>query len=212
MPVTANANYRTMLRDIIGPALRRHGFKGSAPNWVLVADNGDRAIVNVQSSAWNSADEVRFYVNLAVVPSPWWSWAQHESPELAGKKPKQQHGLWQQRLEETQPWSVVDDASAQNCGADVVDKLEHQAIPVLRRLIDRHEMIASIRAGDCGEIRGPDDQIYFDRALAIVISDNGPSQELDQLLAQLAAEENPHATTENQEIVAWIQAHTPAAK
>jgi hypothetical protein len=209
--VTAKENYRMMLRDIIGPALRQHGFKGSAPNWVLVAEDGDRAIVSVQSSAWNSADEVRFYVNLSVVPKPWWSWEQHGSPELEGKTPKEQHGLWRQRLEETQPWMVVDEASAQNCGADVVTQLDNEAIPVLHRLVHRHEMIASIRAGECGEIRGPGYQIYFDRALAILISEEGPSQELDQLVSQLAADEHPYAAARNKEIVAWIRTHTPAA-
>jgi hypothetical protein len=64
-----------MVRQQVGPVLRAAGFTGSAPTWRLRSGRGDFAVVNLAGSRWNTADEVRFDVNLALVPQPWWQFS-----------------------------------------------------------------------------------------------------------------------------------------
>ncbi len=126
-PVSATGEFRLMLRDRIGPALREAGFRSSSPTWTLTASRGDRALVNVQRSRWSPPGEVEFTVNLSVLPEPWW----------------------------------------------------HKALPTLKRLTDRQQMLA--------EVRGPG----FNLApLAVLLSDEGPSAELDAVLAEMATGED----------------------
>jgi len=75
--VTAQDYFRFAAKAAIGPAVRAAGFKGSVPNWVLTADNGDCSVINLQSSSYSSRSEVRFVVNLAVIPVPWWEWREY---------------------------------------------------------------------------------------------------------------------------------------
>jgi hypothetical protein len=69
--MTAQAALKAALRDIVAPAARTHGFKGSAPNWRRASAAGDWAVVNVQSSQYSSSGAVRCVINLAVAPAPW---------------------------------------------------------------------------------------------------------------------------------------------
>jgi hypothetical protein len=87
-----------MLRDQLGPVLRRHGYKGSGSTWVLTTPNGDRAVVNAQSSSSSSKAEVLFIINLAVVPQPWWDWNSERLNAKPTRKARDTDGLWRDRL------------------------------------------------------------------------------------------------------------------
>ncbi len=189
-PVSATGEFRLMLRDRIGPALREAGFRSSLPTWTLTASRGDRALVNVQRSRWSPPGEVEFTVNLSVLPAPWWRWWQQVgSAGAPSKEPKEYHGLWRDRLRPGSPsvsapdkvgwWIVRDAASAVAAAADVVTGLQDNALPTLKRLTDRQQMLA--------EVRGPG----FNLApLAVLLSDEGPSAELDAVLAEMATGED----------------------
>jgi hypothetical protein len=72
--MTAQAALKRALRDVVGPAARAAGFKGSGTTWRLQNSTGDWAIVNVQSSPWSTSETVRCVLNLAVAPAVWLHW------------------------------------------------------------------------------------------------------------------------------------------
>jgi uncharacterized protein DUF4304 len=198
---------RAMLRDRISPALRSAGFRRSGTTWTHTAPNGDRAIINVQSSRMSSASEAIFIVNLAALPEPWWSWQQHLLGERA-RTPKEYDGLWRDRLHARAEvhnrgdrwWSVRDSRSAERCADDVLAQLADTALPRLHELLDRVAMLAAVRNGQLGF--GP---VYTLAPLAVLLADQGPSAELDELIARLAAEPDPARHTHNRRLRSWIQ-------
>lgn len=171
--MTAQDLVRCVLKSEIGPALRRAGFKGTPPTWTLTAPSGDTAVVNVQSSMYNSASRAKFVVNLAVIPVEWWT--HRDFGPLPMKTPKERHGLWRDRLHPSwsdplrnEWWEVGDDHSARLAAEDAVQRLESVGIPKLKKLLNRDELIASIRRQDLGFARGPNHQGLFEIALSVL--------------------------------------------
>lgn len=209
MPDLAAA-YRGLLRDQVGPALRRCGFAGSSGRWTLRDPaSGDLAIVQAQGSKWNSADEVTFFVNLAVVPEPWWRYTVDLYPEKG--EPKEYHGVWRDRLERPGPepigrdeWRFTDAAAAQTVGAQVADLLTATGVPLLRRYLDRSAVLDYLRTRDTSRMTGGE-------PLAVMLSDAGPSAELDAVLGALAAaltpDSSPSLRRKVQRLVDWTTAH-----
>jgi Domain of unknown function (DUF4304) len=72
--VSAQAALRSALRDIVGPAVRRAGFKGSGRTWRHSSPAGDWAVVNVPSSPFSTAEDLRCVINLSIAPSSWLDW------------------------------------------------------------------------------------------------------------------------------------------
>jgi len=213
--VSATDALKSVLRDVVGPYLRSEGFKGSGTTWTLTAPNGDRGVVNVQSSQFSSKSEVRCIVNVAVLPEPWWAWQAFHHGAAMPKSPREYHGLWRQRLQPStggQPrgseewWSVRDEATARTAAEDMVLQLRTDAVPLLRRLLDRDAILAAVRAGDLGFITVQSSPAYFDRALAVLLADEGQSAELDALLTRLAAEQDENLKAFNESFVPWLTA------
>jgi Domain of unknown function (DUF4304) len=122
---------------------RRCGGRGSraaAPTWRKQNALGDWAVVNVQSSSWSSAEQVRCIVNLALAPAPWLAWtAYHRAHDAAlqsyatsSRNVNEYHGLFRVREEPSSNlagdreawWQVTDDATAQETALDIVRQLE----------------------------------------------------------------------------------------
>jgi Domain of unknown function (DUF4304) len=213
--VSAPDDLKSVLRDVVGPYLRSDGFRGSGSTWTLAAPNGDRGVVNVQSSQFGSKSEVRCIVNLAVVPEPWWAWQAFHHGNAMPKSPKEYHGLWRDRLQPSAGghsrgsevwWSIRDEATAHAAAEDMVSQLRTDAVPLLRRLLDRDGMLAAIRAGDLGFITVESSPGYFDRALAVLLADEGQSSELDALLTRFAAEQDENLKEFNESFVPWLTA------
>jgi hypothetical protein len=116
--MTAQAALRAALRDIVGPAARAAGFKGSGSAWRSANSQGDWAVVNVQSSRWSTTESLRCVINLAVTPAPWLDWLR----ESLGSLPKSVTvtlGLWRDRLHPAgtpaaadQWWQISSDSDA----------------------------------------------------------------------------------------------------
>ncbi|MGY1794072.1 DUF4304 domain-containing protein [Geodermatophilus sp. SYSU D00525] len=68
---TAQDQYERMLRQEIAPALRELGMQGSARDFVL-PDPDQYLLVGLQGSQSNTAEAVRFTVNLAVISKSAW--------------------------------------------------------------------------------------------------------------------------------------------
>src|SRR4051794_2946812 len=73
--------YKTVLRDVIAPALRGMGFKGSGTLYRL-DDEKCWARFGFQSSSSNTVDLVKFTVNLAVIDKAAWLRIRDELPYL----------------------------------------------------------------------------------------------------------------------------------
>ena len=185
---TALDALKLVLREQVGPALRAHGYKGSAPTWVLTNAEGDRAIVNVQSSDTSSRSQVLCTVNTSVIPLAWWRWINHNLSKSEARAPKESDGLWRQRVDARQQctasrpawWSITDVASARRAAADLIDQLEHGVVANLHRLIQPGVMLQAAR---CGRLGHP---TYDNRGvLAVLLTDHGHSDELASLLDEL---------------------------
>jgi len=207
---TAIDSYRKMLRDQIGPLLRSSGFTGSASTWVRSAATGDRVVVNAQSSSSSSANEVRFAINLAAVPLPWWKWHSHEIGGDLDRAVKEHDGLYRDRLRPSAQyaggpdqtwWSVTDAASAQRAGADVARALDQDGLPILLRLLDRREMLEAARRGALGfglrDVR---------EAVAVLLTAEAPSRELAALLDELEVLEDARLRSKYRPLVDWCRA------
>lgn len=96
----------------------------------------------------------------------------------------------------------------------MVSQLRGDAVPLLGRLLDREAMVAAVRSGDLGFIAAQSSPVFFDRALAVLLADEGPSAELDALLAQFNAEQDENLKRFNESFVPWLTAraasHGPA--
>lgn len=121
---------------------------------------GDVAVINVQSSAFNSADEGACVVNLGVAPAPWIDRevaAGHVT--LASRdRPKADECLWVLRLHaqsSTDPnderwWDYRDEDSALHMAAAMLLALQQRWFATLDALLDRDEMRRRLIAGDTG--------------------------------------------------------------
>jgi hypothetical protein len=210
--MTASEALNAAIKEVIGPSLRIHGFRGSGTRWTLMSARGDVAIVNIQRSSGSNQDEVRFIVNLAVVPVPWWSWKGYG--DLPMKSPKESHGLWRDRLNPSGPgdpqgveqwWSVTSSASAAAAVDDVAQQLETEGIPKLSRLLDREQLLNSVRSEDLGHLRGPANSVFFDIALVVLLADEGGGDEMNQALARLSEAENEQAQASALRLRRWLQ-------
>jgi hypothetical protein len=207
---TVQAALRAALRDVVGPSARAHGFTGSAPNWRTSNALGDWAVVNVQSSAYNTRQSLRCVVNLSLAPDPFIAWTArgHARPKVPGEG----YGLFRQRLHPAGTpagvdgwWQVNHPDEAAVAAADIRTQLEVDGWPVLRRLLDRDQLMAQVRAGDLGHMKRKPVDVFFARAAALLLSDAGPSAELDEQLAH-ALEHTPDKHREHAESFdAWVR-------
>lgn len=129
--MTAQAALKNALREVLAPAARMNGYKGSAPTWRKSSATGDWAVVNVQSSSWSTAGSLRCVVNLAFAPEPWLRWERESLGSGMPKTVTESLGLYRERLHPGGTpsgtdgwWEVSDDRSARLAVADMVVQLE----------------------------------------------------------------------------------------
>jgi len=181
--MTAQAALRAALRDIVGPQARAAGFKGSGSTWRSGNLQGDWAVVNVQSSSWNTAECVRCVINLAVAPAPWLDWLRESLGSLP-KSVNESLGLYRDRLHPagTPPgadgwWQISSDSDARAAAADMVVQLADHGWPTLTRLLNRQALLDSIRSGDLGHMKAEHHNVFFARAEALLIAGDGTSEQ-----------------------------------
>lgn len=215
--MTAQTALAGALREVVGPAARANGYKGSAPNWRRSNASGDWAVVNVQSSSYSTAGHLRCVINLAVAPEPWLRW---EREKLGARMPKQvveSLGLFGQRLHPTGTpegadgwWEIDDTDSARLAALDMEIQLERDGWPVLDRMLAPGGMLARIRSGDLGFMKRESFGILFDRAEALLLMDEGPSDALNTLLKRALDGVGPDQRVHAERFNEWVlaQAHT----
>ena len=179
-----------------------------------------RAVSGAQGSRENTAARVTFAINLAVIPAPYWNYLRDtwEGPRPLPAIPTQGFHFWWNRarvtpgfpthlLDDERWWLVTDEPSARRAADDVVSRLQTNVVPELQRLLARENLTETIRAGDLVFYKRPvAPDSLFDSRLAFLLADEGPSPELDELLARYAASTNdaqrPHALA----TIEWLKA------
>jgi hypothetical protein len=210
--VTAQDALKAALRDHLGPAARRHGYKGSAPNWRKSSPVGDWAVVNVQSSSFSSADHLRCVVNLAFAPEPWLRWQAERLGTGMPKSVSESLGLYRERLhpdgtpEGTDGWwDVTDDESASAAVEGMVAQLDRAGWPVLETMFSREAMMSRLRDGDLGMMKRSNFGVFFARAEALLLMDAGPSDLLESQLDYALSNVMPRQRDHAQRFDAWVR-------
>lgn len=210
--MTAQEALKIALRDVLGPCARSHGFKGTAPTWRKSTPSGDWAVINVQSSSFSSAENLKCVINLAVAPEPWLRWSRVRLGPGMPKSVTESLGLYRERLypEGAAPgldawWEITDAASATSVVADMVAQLDVAGWPVLDRLLRPERMLEQVRSGSLGDWNRSTFGVFFARAEALLLMDGGPSPELHER-TQFALENCMPQQRENAlEFDAWVR-------
>lgn len=216
--VTAQEALKGALRDVLGQNARARRFKGTAPTWRKSNSSGDWAVVNVQSSSFSTSERLRCVVNLAVAPEPWLRWQREQLGPGMPKLVTESLGLYRQRLHPTGTpertdgwWEICSVESAVAAVNDMVDQLELDGWPILDRMLLSGGMLDQVRHGDLGHMKRPNFRVFFARAEALLLMDEGPSEALEESL-QYALEHCMPAQEENARMFdAWVRDHSRKA-
>ena len=86
MTATAQGVFRRLVRETVGPVLRREGLQGSGQSYVL-PDPVDWAQVGLQKSRSNTADNLSFTINLKITNKAWWDQQRRDHSYLKDTPP-----------------------------------------------------------------------------------------------------------------------------
>jgi hypothetical protein len=216
---TAQTALATALREVLVPAARANGYKGSAPNWRKSNASGDWAVVNVQSSSWSTSAHLRCVINLAVAPEPWLRWERERLGERMPKQVVERLGLFRHRLHPTGTpegtdgwWEVEDTDSAQAAVVDMASQLERNGWPDLDRMLAPTGMLDRIHTGDLGFMKRENFGGMFDRAEALLLMDEGPSDALDSRLKQALESVRPDQRENAERFNEWVLGQAQSAR
>jgi hypothetical protein len=165
----------------------------------LVAENGDQLLIEAQKSDSLPDGTVSFYINVAVVPKPYFEVAAFIFEHHFGKKyqdaPSTEGGIVSDRIVADaavaypsggrftdQRWFFRDEDSAKVCAEHLVRKLTSYAIPVLTQLLDRGRLRAYVAEADAGV---PFSAITGARVDIALLIDEGASPELDAAIQKV---------------------------
>lgn len=211
-PVTAQLALKNALRDLVGPAARSHGYRGSAPTWRKSSNANDWAVVNVQSSSWSTSETLRCVINLAFAPEPWLRWEREKLGAGMPKSVTESLGLYRERLHpEGTPegtdgwWEVSNDETARLAVADMNVQLERAGWPVLEAMFSRESMLTRLRAGDLGMMKRFNFGVFFARAEALMLMDDGPSEALESSLSYALDHVMPNQRDNAERFDAWVR-------
>ena len=187
------------LAAVVDPVLRSAGFDGAPPVWRRRSTTGDWTVIEAELSG---DEPLQCVVNLAVVPAPWWEFM----GVWLGMPPTQVHeslGLYRDRLT-PQGWTVDRPEDAEQVAHEIAGVLKDEGLALLDRLQNREAMIATVRAGDLGMLKHGQYPGLFLFAEAVLISEDGPSARLDELLARANAEVAPERAEALTRYSRWI--------
>lgn len=215
--------FREQLRTVVGPALRKEGFAGSGSNWRKRNSHGDWACVNVQKSAYGTANDVSAYVNLSINPLPIHLFDRRQRVGPLNMKPSTAMGdaLWFGRLDppgRSGSWIFGDGAVGTAMIQEMVGTLREVGLPTLESLLDRATLFDLLADDASEQIKGGHLMTWSRPAMrALLLSDEGASPELEELLERLEAEallpqhedfsdeQNESFSRRRREVVVWIR-------
>ncbi|PYI69794.1 hypothetical protein CVV68_01410 [Arthrobacter livingstonensis] len=197
---SAIAIFRDMLKSQIGPMIREHGFRGTAPTWQIRSAYGDYGSVNFQSSSETTHEQVLFYINLGYTPQAWFDFQSNTT----GGKPKRGYEFLKDRLYtddepralENQRWSITDHESAIETARRVTDRLNQVGLPQINSWLDPSNRIKQLTT------------FNSDLARVLILTDCGPSSELDDAIKALKTGPLSDRQPLVDQVVRWVQERT----
>lgn len=217
--MTAQAYLKEILRDSVGPVARAHGFKGSSPTWRLANAWGDWAVVNVQSSSFSSSDRLRCVINISVAPEPWLRWTASKLGPGLPKTVNESLGLYRDRLHPAGTpdgsdgwWEITSERSAEAAGEDMLRQLDVGGWPLLTHLLQPGAMLEQVRSGSLGHMKRASLGVFFARAEAVLVMDDGPSDALDRALDYASSNCMPAQRDNAVKFESWVREQAQAAR
>jgi hypothetical protein len=142
--VTAQDEFRVLVRDHLGPSLRARGWKGSGANW-LRPHPTHWVLIGWQRSSWSDAAALRFTGNLKVIAKD--AWDAEGVP--AGRVPARPSTStywwvgWEERLGEFVPdsggdrwWSVRPGDDLAAIAREVIGALDAHGLPAIEQQLE----------------------------------------------------------------------------
>jgi hypothetical protein len=140
---SAQDEFRVLLRDLVSPAMRSAGLKGSAGNYQLPSP-AYFALVGFQRSTWSTASAVKFTVNLKAVSREAWKLARADKTWLP-ESPRANSGYpvaeWWVRIGRVMPggqdhwWWLRPGQPLEVLAVDVIGALKDYGLPALRSAV-----------------------------------------------------------------------------
>jgi hypothetical protein len=141
--VSAQDEFRGFLRDLVSPAMRSAGLRGSAGRYHLPSPSCF-ALVGFQKSEWSTGSAVTFTVNLKVVSREVWKLAREDQswlPETPAPSTRYPVAEWSPRIGSLMPggqdhwWWLRPGQSLEPLAAEVIGALTDYGLPALQRAV-----------------------------------------------------------------------------
>jgi hypothetical protein len=153
------------LRDYVSPVMSAAGFKKQGAEYRFANESGDSAFLTFSTMRIDAAACV-FLATCSFVPEPYWAWL-HRQHEEAGLPPTESSGVLaaysvlppdSSAHAPTAPglararWAFGD-RNRPPVGAEFAGQLEVDELPKIRRLLERHELLAEITSSRSPSVR-----------------------------------------------------------
>jgi hypothetical protein len=167
-------------RDLVAPPLKAAGFRRRGRLFELDSPHGDRAFAELRQFRLGRHD-AEFGIAVSVQPQVFFDWLNRD-----GDASRTRVGLWGLSLPAPgqsgvmrNHWSF--DLDDESTGAELTRRVS-QIVPGVLHLLDRANLVAYIRRTDTTR-----QEIFLrkDAALALLLSEDGPSDELDEVVGTL---------------------------
>ncbi len=185
--LTAQTQFRDLLKIHVAPSLRSHGFAGSGQDFSRLMGH-EWAVLNVQRDRYSTASEVRFTVNLGVA-CPYVLAEDDIASDKAPPEVQCQHRLRIGQVLDPRRdtwWTVragTTSVELEVLGSTISGHVVDVAIPTLERMADHESILASTRGASGFDGLAPFDMDVIGPILRAV----GPPERFAAYLAAIDA-------------------------
>ena len=138
--VTAQERFDEMMKGLVAPALRAHGFTGSGRSYRIPSQEW-WALLGFQKSRYNDARAMQFTINVSVTPKKAWADArigqEHWMPERPSPNTRYAAPWWGARIglllpqREDKWWILSPESESAKVAAEVVNAIRDVALPAM---------------------------------------------------------------------------------
>ena len=141
--VSAQDEFRGFLRDLVPPAMRSAGLRGSAGRYCLPSPSCF-ALVGFRKSEWSTGSAVTFTVSLKVVSREVWKLARADQsllPQTPAPTTRYPVAEWSPRIASLMPgghdhwWWLWPGQQLEPLAAEVIGALTDYGLPALQRAV-----------------------------------------------------------------------------
>ena len=134
--------FKYLIKEIIGPHLRKIGFKGSGQNYFIPSDS-HWSLLGFQKSMFSDSTDLRFTINLYVITKDEWEIARSKKSYYPAKPtPTTKWGEgWHKRIGELMPektdhwWRITSSTDLISLSKEVITAIEIYGLPEIQEQI-----------------------------------------------------------------------------